>query len=366
VVIAACKKDPELPIESQDPVFYLQAVVEGFNERIEAGSGTYFMYTDYHHHDGILHLEGNIRQFECNPCVRSFGISWAEHGQKASFDFQSHFSNRAQQYLQPQDLLVNEMVQVSFFEEPNPDLGPIEYSSWDFGDGQWSTENNPVVNYSLSNGSEVNVLHVMTYSTPNGICTHRQYNTLNLNTECIADFEVKNLGNNQVQLVARSTGVEPTEYEWHLEDTVYKETSPTVSFSTDGAHDVKMVIINPLTVCYSEITKRVLINAQDCEANWHYKMERIFVEPSDSLRLGKLDLNWTDASGVRYESKLTQQDSSAYFVITDVIPFGKNDEGEEVMCIKGDFQCEMRAVNSGKKIRFEQGKFSLGIAYPKE
>ena len=365
IAFVACKKDREIPQASEDPVFYMTAHLEGAHEQIVAGAGNYFMYTDYKRYDSILHLKGILKQFDCQPCVRSFELSWAEHDPAAGFDPQGHFGDHQPVFLQPKDLLINESVEVSFYSEPDPSIGSLEYVSWEFGNGDWSTDLDPTRNFFIEDGlTTIEVFHNMTYITPDGSCTHRQRNFIELNSECQANFTFKELGNKRYQLIPTSSGIEPAIYEWRLDDTVITETSPTYEFDRDGAYDIELTVRDESNDCYSTLQKRLLVGIESCEANWHYRTKRIFSEPDDSLRYGKIALSWTDASGIRYQSDLSEQDSSAYLIIDEVIPFATNEKGEQVMQIKGRFQCTMRAVSSGKKIYFSDGRFSLGVAYP--
>jgi hypothetical protein len=364
-LFVACQKDPEIPQASEDPVFYMTANVDEYDEQVVAGAGDYFMFTDYKRYDSILHLQGILKQYDCQPCVRSFEMSWAEHDPNAGFDPVYHFNHIHPTLLQPEHLLVNEMVEVNFFSEPKSDLGVLEYVSWDFGNGDWSTELHPTRSFLIRDGlATVEVFHNMTYITDDGQCTYRQSNTIDLDSECQSNFTFKDLGNGRYQFVPLSSGIEPASYEWRVLDTVLTETSPIFSFKDDGAYNIELKVSDENNNCSSSMTKRLLVGVEDCEANWHYTTKRIFTEPSDSLRFGKISLSWTDAMGIRYQSDLIDQDSSAYVIVDRVIPFRTNDEGEQVMQIKGRFQCKMRATNSGKKINFTNGSFSIGLAYP--
>jgi len=176
----------------------------------------------------------------------------------------------------------------------NVSMGNSFVSSWDFGDGQTSAENNPVHTYDSTGTYEVTLTIVDTIipctSTVSGLVYLSESGT------CVADFTYISFPNNfnQLEFMNLSTGDIAT-YSWDFGDgNTSNEINPVHNYLQAGEYNVCLSVMSNDTNCYDFSCQQVIVGGDSlvCQA-----MFTTFALPSnDSIYPSPLALQFWDMS----------------------------------------------------------------------
>ncbi len=96
-------------------------------------------------------------------------------------------------------------------------------------------------------------------------------------------------------------------------------------------------------------------------ANFTYTTTLVHL-PSDTLQLGTMALQWTDAQGQVWRSDQGPQEPSAAFQVLDTQPYELNEQGQKTWQMEVVFTCQLYHLN-GQRITFS-GRGRVAVAYP--
>lgn len=169
---------------------------------------------------------------------------------------------------------------------------------WEFGDGKFSTEENPVHVYEKDGIYKV----CLSIKDTENDCSHQVCRLVTIGTiDCMPEFNhVVNNANNSVNLTNLSTNA--TQYFWSFGDDEYSdETSPTHVYAKPGKYNICLIIHNPNTGCEAEICRTVEVGQVDSmfRADFSY-----FIDPDSNVVKFKNESNglsthlyWTFGDG---------------------------------------------------------------------
>jgi PKD repeat protein len=128
--------------------------------------------------------------------------------------------------------------------------------SWDFGDGTYSTEQNPVHAYSKSGVYTVKLTTIN--QTSNCVASVNRKVTAGAVTLCQSEFEyVLNAVSGQTTFTSKS--IDATEYYWNFGDGIFStEMNPSHTFAKAGIYQVCLTILNSTNACQSVSCKDVI------------------------------------------------------------------------------------------------------------
>lgn len=132
--------------------------------------------------------------------------------------------------------------------------------SWDFGDGSYSNDQNPLHTYSSPGVYTV----TLTIFNAESSCISTITRQITSGTvECLADFDVSmNIGNGVASFT--STAINATDYHWDFGDGEYSiSVDPSHTYTIPGVYPVCLSIWNSVTGCQSFVCKDVVYVPED-------------------------------------------------------------------------------------------------------
>ena len=154
-----------------------------------------------------------------------------------------------------------------YFTDASTATSPITSWSWNFGDGQTSTMQNPVHTYSAS--GSYSVCLTITAATPNGSCTDILCKTVTVQcpttTQCIAYWlwQSGTASSCTISFTDASTGSPITSWNWNFGDGQTSNLqNPVHTYSASGTYSVclTIVVVNASSgTCYKTLCKTVTV-----------------------------------------------------------------------------------------------------------
>ncbi len=168
--------------------------------------------------------------------------------------------------------------QVSFIDLST---GNINQWNWDFGDGNFSGEQNPV--HTFAETGNYQVCLTVANNEPLQQCEDEICKTVEvfIIAECEADFDFTfNPNGSQVSFIDLSIG-NINEWNWDFGDGNFSdEQNPVHTFAETGNYQVCLTVANnePLQQCEDEICKTVeIFIVAECEADFSYSLSQEFL-----------------------------------------------------------------------------------------
>ena len=142
---------------------------------------------------------------------------------------------------------------------------------WNFGDGIYSTEENPSHFYTVEGE------YLITLTVTNGCGSSSEQKTIYITKEtsvCEAKFIYTTLGQT-VTFQNKSLG-NISSYYWELGDgKVSKLPNPTNTYPADGIYMVSLTIYDSVNNCTNQIQKQILVGTVGCAANFNYTVNNV-------------------------------------------------------------------------------------------
>lgn len=154
--------------------------------------------------------------------------------------------------------------------------GNIDTWFWDFGDGNFSSEINPVHQYSETGVYEVSLMISDTMEECNSLFTM----TINVgeDNQCNADFNFINdmLNPLFVHFVDQSSG-EISQWQWDFGDGNFSfQQNPSHLYSESGFYNVCLTISNNLTTCFDTICMNIVVeDSLNCSAEFEVTLDTL-------------------------------------------------------------------------------------------
>lgn len=164
---------------------------------------------------------------------------------------------------------------------------------WEFGDGNFSVNFNPVHGYNLNPGTTDSFVVRLTASANQIRCsdTVEQLIVVSKPATCLADFDFKLLGDS-VEFTAKDTTA--TNYFWDFGDgSTGAGQNTTHTFKSNGDFTVQLVVVDSLSNCSDSVSRKVSILPQ-CRAKF-----KLAVDTTISYKLFLINES-TEMVGDRY------------------------------------------------------------------
>ncbi len=366
----ACKKKDIPEANNGNPVFMIDATINGNAVSMAAGKNQYYMFTSYQMDAlGLNLFMGNLRSENCEKCNHEFSIVCRD----------SRFRN---------SILVSNMEDVlktgnySFhngtdtsnlnltggifnFYAFNPSGSNYTFN-WTFGDGATSTLANPVHQY--AEPADYNVCLTVSKA---GIPSKTICNIITTDTACRFQFN-QSMSQTLVSFIA--TGSAPS-YIWDFGDSTAWQLSganTTYIYSQPGVYRVVLRDSLSSASCSNFFQKDILVgnfsgNELAAGFNYTYSIVPPSTIPIDS-GFRKIIVNYTAPDGKQYSTynpyKPHVQTGNS-FVISNSEPYQKNSDGQKTYKIEGSFKAWFYNIsNNNDSIFIDASKYTLGVAYP--
>ena len=265
---------------------------------------------------------------------------------------------------------------VYFYDQSTP-AGDIQFWTWNFGDGAFSSEQNPVHSYAQSGNYNV-CLTIQTTQGPNGSCTSTTclnvYVSDGSGGDCQADFYyvANNSNTNSINFIDMSTPSGNIDsWFWDFGDgTASSEQNPTHYFN-NGIYDVCLTITSDS--CTSTYCTDVFVGGSggDCQAGFSYLPDSTDLYTiyfyDQSMPVGNItDWLWEFGDGVTSTDQNpvhTYNSSGIYNVCLTIETFTGNNPCMSTYCINIIVQGGSNIYNLGGNVFAGNYQLDLGFAY---
>ena len=213
--------------------------------------------------------------------------------------------------------------------------------SWDFGDGNTSTLQDPSHQYNELGEYEV----CLTISDSTGNCTSTWCERIFIfDEDCVADFDWYEAVNEPLKIIFEDLSIgNIDQLFWDFgDDQVSYEQSPEHTYAEGGQYLVTLIVTDSLGFCFDSIEKWVIVTGQpECEASFFATFDTLnntpYVYHFTNTSLGNYT-NWIwDFGDGSFSEELnpvhTYEEGGAYQVCLDIF------SGDSLFC--NDFYCEM-------------------------
>lgn len=359
LIVASCGKKEE-PNSNLSPgvIFYATGTLNGQPYKAEAGLNDYYMYS-YAAVDSlnVLAFCANLKR-NCTNCKEGLKIMIRNYAVGSAFSKDSSLLPSAS-YSYFNSLLTPTIGYRVKFNSSSTGTG-TQFQSWDFGDGNFSSNPDPLHIYHKADTYMVR--HTTTYS---GGCNNVLRTQIDVSQKAISnkyDFTFNEIAPNSFRFIPK--GVETSSLHdlvWYMGDGIMKLSSDSFvhTYSGNTIFTVKMaVLIKGTSDTLIRITKNVSSNGYaGCVSNFDYIVNPVF----DSLQLSRIIIQYTDASGRVYSSRLVAQDAQSNFTINSIEEYKPNESGQRTKKIKVSFSC--RLSDGFSVIELKNVVATIAIAY---
>ena len=353
IFIGSCKKPEE--VEQPDPVFFFKGEVSGQEVDINAGENQYYMFTTYnkdslnvHSFVGVLGKEGCA---ELDFCPGKMTLSIREN--KGNLPIDDNIQVKKYDLRGPVQYLF-EKYRMTLTSASNPITSQHIY---DFGDGTFSNDVNPIKEVVNQADSLLNPSLVISSST--GCIGEIDY-PVNLASNCNVDFFPRFQGG---QLTWSPTPKLNRSELWDFGNG-YLPLGPSNLPPADSIFTACVQSTDTLTGCVSYKCKNVILdsNLVNCVSNFDMLKEIIYTE--DSYDYSEVTLEYEGSQGEKFSSMNFDQPSESYFEITKVEDYKMNLQGNPTKKITVKFQLRLFGEKESEYLDFITEKSVFAIAYP--
>jgi hypothetical protein len=355
-------KELESPISStSDKVFYLNGRINTTSSEFLAGDSLIYHFTS--HKLDSLNVYEFISEFksqECAQCDDQLKITIRDDRTATGneVDIYSALGKTNYNYL---DNVVLPRYRTYRFKVDTPGIpsGINTTYNWDFGDGTFSNEKEPIHTYKNDGIMKVG----LEYSNSN--CTTKVIKDLHVSVDtlpaqCYADFKYL-VNGNQVSFIPIDTAY-ISAILWDFGDgNTSTAAYPIHSYLNPSNYNVSLYLRRDFLGCEYNIMKQVGLAQSNCKIEFNYSTTNN-PAPADSLNFSKVLIEYTTTAGGYFRSDLIAQENST-FIVSELEPYELNEKNEKTIRFSLQFNCELQNVN-GQKLSFESFKGKVGVSYP--
>lgn len=361
-VFAGCQDPQQLPApQDGEPVFWMEAMLDGEAWQATAGQQGYFMETSYvEAEDEVYVFVGKLSPFECGDCRESLEIRiWdtVPDSVRDDIGFDEGLPEAVYQWFRQDGQAGPDIFRVSFQNESS--AGGGNGYQWDFGDGNASSLASPTHDYS-GNLEQVEVC--LDSEDANG-CITRICNDVELSEEpCSVDFSHSlSPGTSYVTFKAEVNGIPPFTYRWDFGDG-YGATlgNPGYFYAQAGQYEVCLEVTD-FFGCTRSICKKIAADPILCESAFSYEVQRV-ATTDPAPQYGHVQIRWWDAEGEEFRSDAYTQPADSRFQLLDNENYLPNAAELPTWRSQLDYQVRLFDVDSNF-VEMKAGGW-FGFAYP--
>jgi len=360
IFIASC--DTEIPAEvTSEAVFYVRGTINGQKISLNAGDDGYYMLP-YFKDDtlGIRTFSGKLGIFDCIAdvnCPQSVEVIFREkeieNGVRESIE-KSVFARECE-VRGPASYLF-QSYKATFISKSFPDNLT---HSWNFGDGNSSTDENPVHYYLNVEDSIITPsLEVLDGVTS---CSNWVAYELNFVSPCEVDFNPE-FGGGQFFFYPEPTIGRTQRYSYNgdLYEDYFTKGPPSDSITL-----VCLESTETATNCISYKCKNVVLDTATvgCVANFDTVKEKVTLK--DVRDYLEITIKWQNSVGKVYQSDLFSQPNGFGFEIVEVLDYKDYQENEGTKMVVIKFNLRLFGSSETDYLDFESEKSVVAIAFPK-
>ena len=335
-------------------MFYFKGIVSGQDVDINAGENQYYMFTS--HGKDSLNIQSFIGTLgkegcaELDFCPDRITLSIREQKDNGSIE----------ESIQVKSYVLRGPPQY-FFEKYRMTLtsasSPISFQHvYDFGDGTFSNDINPVKE--VSNPADSVLVPSLVISSGTGCVSQIEF-PVNLASNCEVDFFPK------FQSGQLTWSPSPKLNRLELWDfgNGYLPLGPGNLPPADSVFTACVQSTDTITGCVSYKCKNVILdtNKVNCVANFDMQKEIVYTE--DSYDYSEVTIEYEGTQGERFSSMNFDQPSESYFEITEVEDYKMDNNGNYTKKITVRFQLRVFGEKESEYLDFTTEKSVFAIAY---
>jgi PKD repeat protein len=356
---SACKKPK--PIEkSGNPVFYIDAVIDGSKLELKAGDNGYYMRPSFYDDTiGIRSFVGKLGKINCinqEVCPESFEVIFREkdkglNGGQPSID--ENITLKSYNFRGPASHLF-QSYKATFFSKSTP-LGTAHL--WDFDDGATSTQVNPI-HYYLN---EADSLVEPKLTVQSSGCNNSISYPVNFNKGCLVDFFPSKVG---VNLNWNAAPKQNRAELWDLGNG-YLPLGAGNPIPSDSVFIACVKSTNVITGCTTYKCKNIVIDTGlvGCVANFDMIKEKVMIK--DVRDFSEVTVKWRDSAGKLYNSDLYAQPVSSVFDVISVEDYIDDVDGNPTKKVTVTMKVRLYGDSQNDYLEFETEKSILAVSYSK-
>lgn len=358
-VLTSCKKET-YPVSQvvNDPVFYFKGDVAGQPVSFSAGKDNYYMFSSVaQDNNNVYNFLGTLKQNNCSNCANSLFFQINDY-QTSTTNGPTNIDMALKPGVYPFFVDREDSVRVEFKSTYNKIAASY---SWDFGDGQTSTDADPIHIYAKK-GKYTITLKIQGQGA-NGCVSTISYSTkIGYTNSSQTSISSTPLSANSIAFSQTSTGVNPLSYFWDFGDGFTStQSNPQHSYAVKGAYPVKLRVIDALgDTAMANYNAYTQSDVSSCAAN--FKIVNVTpIGNQTRLGLSTATIKWVDASGKLFTSSDLLQPDSSSFEILSVEDYEVNENNLRTKKIKVKIKCTV--YNGQESIRIDNAEAVIAVAY---
>lgn len=357
---SACKK-PVPKEEGGDPVFYIDAVIDGAKLELKAGDDGYYMRPSYFDDTiGIRSFVGKLGKVNCvnqQVCPESFEITFREkdggtNGGHPNID--ENITMSTYSFRGPASHLF-QSYKATFYSKATP-IGAVH--QWDFDDGSSINSQVNPVHYYLN---EADSLVEPKLTIQSSGCSNTISYPVNFNKECLVDFFPSKVG---VNLNWNAAPKQNRNELWDLGNG-YLVLGAGNPIPPDSIFKACVQSTDVITGCVTYKCKNIVIDTLlvGCVANFDMVKEKVMIK--DVRDYSEVTVKWRDSQGKLYQSDLYTQPSNSLFNVIAVEDYKEDLDGNPTKKVTVTMRVRLFGDDEDDYLEFETEKSILAVSYSK-
>jgi PKD repeat protein len=355
LLAAACQKrkyQPDL-VKLGDEEIYCSGDFGGKPITLKIGTDGYYCYASYQQRpDSFYVFEGELRKYECNPCVEALRVELADYKQRlpgASVEVDSSLRAGNRHFIPG----VSKPVTLQFMSRSNK---AVSYVRWNINNGPSLPDSNMRFEFTQP-GVQTVSLTVRT----NGGCESMITNKIFIGENGVFASEIVagSPQNNSAQFSPMITGGKPPyKYTWNFGDGSTSDLpSPTHNYQYAGSYPVKLQIQDADNhICESNLIYVTANDWSSCSVN----MSVSYAGSRNVLPNG-VKVQWKDKSNVTFRSDSVAQPADSYFDVVKSEPYEPNERGEAGRLLTIRFNVLLS--DGTRKVWFKSESTAIAVTY---
>ncbi|HYG17014.1 MAG TPA: hypothetical protein VEC12_14750 [Bacteroidia bacterium] len=363
LALASCKRDePVNTIET--PVFGIRGTIGGAPVNIKAGVDSYYLYTSYSH-DVVKQLysfSGELKRANCTDCRNSLKVtiydSVNNNGtnpvninlvlQKNDFEYATNAKQTTYSY--------------NFYAEDVGFTSPTY--TWKMDTITIGTSKDITGTFFDTATRDICLI----VNDAIGSCSDQRCNPVkpveDFSTDtCLVSFSYT-INNDTVHFFSGSTsGTNVWDFGDLKGDSGLFSTHNFITHVYDTLKTFE-VCLTRKSICTRTLCKTVKLDpASPCTSNFSYR-DPVVDTSGIIVDLSKVEINYIDASGEQYSSRLQNQPPGSFFKMLSQMPYNRNEKGESTRRIGISFSCRVYSTTSSKFIDLVIAESNMAVAHP--